>query len=130
MLEHLNSVRLQANGIRVDHNHWLQFIHGSLDYDRHLQPNPELRKVLQSIQLPRFVFTNSDTAHAKRCLERIGILDCFEVCHQHVTHVLVLADLSTVEKNHSRKNAGPIRQISYRSPTPYGRQEVKLLPPA
>jgi hypothetical protein len=71
--------RLAANGTRIDYDYWHEFIHGSLDYDKHLQPNPELRKLLQSIDLPRFVFTNADTEHAERCLSRIGISDCFEV---------------------------------------------------
>lgn len=42
------------------------------------QPDPTLRTLLRSIPLPKFVFTNADRAHAARCLELLGITDCFE----------------------------------------------------
>ena len=74
------SLEMQAEGYKLDADHFHQAVHGSIDYARHLKPDLELRELLLSIQLPRVVFTNADRAHAERCLELMGIADCFEVC--------------------------------------------------
>lgn len=42
------------------------------------QADPKLRELLLSIPLPKFVFTNADRTHARRCLDLLGIADCFE----------------------------------------------------
>jgi FMN phosphatase YigB (HAD superfamily) len=42
-----------------------------------IQPDPALRDMLDSIPLPKVVFTNADRAHAARCLDLLGIAGCF-----------------------------------------------------
>merc|ERR1712216_223305 len=42
-----------------------------------IHPDPELRKVLEAVTYPRWVFTASIREHAVRCLERLGISDLF-----------------------------------------------------
>lgn len=71
---------LQAKGYKVDYDEWHRSIHWSvIDYDLLIQPDPELRAVLQSIPLPKHIFTNADSRHAELALARLGIRDCFEV---------------------------------------------------
>ncbi|PSC69793.1 Suppressor of disruption of TFIIS [Micractinium conductrix] len=68
---------LVAHGYQVDYDDWHAFVHGSLDYEKYLQPDPALRAMLDSLPLPKYVFTNADRAHAKRCLDLLGITECF-----------------------------------------------------
>jgi len=70
---------MQAESHQIDYDHWHGHVHGRLEYEVLLQPDPALRELLCSIDLPRFVFTNADKAHAARCLARLGIADCFQV---------------------------------------------------
>jgi FMN phosphatase YigB (HAD superfamily) len=34
--------------------------------------------MLDSIPLPKYLFTNADVAHAARCLELLGLASCFQ----------------------------------------------------
>lgn len=36
-------------------------------------------QMLRSVPVPKWVFTNADVKHAERCLDRMGIRDCFQV---------------------------------------------------
>jgi len=45
--------------------------------ERVLAPDPALRPFLQSIRLPKFIFTNAPMEHATRVLAYLGISDCF-----------------------------------------------------
>lgn len=48
--------------------------HGTIPYDEWIPARPMLRAILEAIEGPRkWVFTNADEAHAKRCLERLGM---------------------------------------------------------
>lgn len=51
-----------------------------------LQPDPALRALLDSIPLPKHIFTNADRRHAERCLSLLGIRDCFDsvICFEDV----------------------------------------------
>ncbi|KAL4427910.1 hypothetical protein ABPG75_001999 [Micractinium tetrahymenae] len=69
---------LVANGYKVDYDAWHAAVHGSLPYEEYLQPDPALRTLLLSIPLPKYVFTNADRTHAARCLQLLGVADCFE----------------------------------------------------
>ena len=40
-------------------------------------PDPALRTMILSVERPRWVFTASVKSHAQRCLEALGIADCF-----------------------------------------------------
>jgi len=42
-----------------------------------IQADPALRKLLEAVTYPRWVFTASIREHAERCLERLGIADLF-----------------------------------------------------
>lgn len=70
---------LQSKGYSLDSEHFHSVVHETIDYEQYLKPDPELRDLLLSVKLPRFVFTNADDKHAQRCLELLGITDCFEV---------------------------------------------------
>jgi pyrimidine 5'-nucleotidase len=68
---------LVAHGCQVDYQHWHDKVHASLPYEQYLKPDPALRDMLDSIPLPKVVFTNADRAHAARCLDLLGIAGCF-----------------------------------------------------
>ena len=53
-------------------------MHGALNYEALLPKNPPLRELLDSLPMPKYIFTNADREHAKVCLEHIGIKECFE----------------------------------------------------
>ena len=42
------------------------------------QPDPTLKRLLDSIPHPKYIFTNADIKHADRCLALLGIADCFD----------------------------------------------------
>lgn len=75
-----------ASGHRIDYDDWHAAVHGSLDYDSYLHPDPALRAMLASIPLPKWLFTNADRAHAHRCLGRLGLQGLFDgiICFEDV----------------------------------------------
>jgi len=73
-------LNLQANGFNIAYDHWHKLVHGSLPYERLLKKDEELRDLLSSIPMPKYVFTNADKKHAETCLRLLGIDDLFEVC--------------------------------------------------
>lgn len=82
---------LMASGHKIDYDHWHSEIHYSLlPYASLLQPDPALREMLFSMDLPKYVFTNADKTHADICLQRLGIQDCFK----GVFHFEFLAEAS------------------------------------
>ncbi|EFN58075.1 hypothetical protein CHLNCDRAFT_11898, partial [Chlorella variabilis] len=68
---------LVANGHAVDYADWHAAVHASLPYESYLRPDPALRDLLDSIPLPKYIFTNADAAHAARCLGLLGVAGCF-----------------------------------------------------
>ena len=58
---------------------WHADVHHRLPYTKLLRRDDALRDMLQSISLPKFVFTNADKKHAQICLELLGIADLFQV---------------------------------------------------
>ena len=50
----------QAKGYKLDYDDWHAHVHGKLPYNELLQRDPQLEKVLRSIPLPKWVFTNGD----------------------------------------------------------------------
>ncbi|KAG2439298.1 hypothetical protein HXX76_004657 [Chlamydomonas incerta] len=70
---------LVASGHKIDYHDWHEFVHhGALKYEELLQPDPSLRDILMSIDLPKYILTNADKEHAERCLARMGLSDCFQ----------------------------------------------------
>jgi len=74
----LTVVGLMSEDFGVELDDWHKAVHGTLDYKALLPPNPELRDLLQSLPMPKDIFTNADRIHAGVCLDHIGIKDCFE----------------------------------------------------
>lgn len=62
---------------QVDADDYLAYVH-DLPLHEFIQPDPELRQMLTTLPLRRFIFTNADRDHAKRVLKILGIADCFE----------------------------------------------------
>tara|TARA_B100000795_G_C22611509_1_gene365271 strand:+ start:68 stop:778 length:711 start_codon:yes stop_codon:yes gene_type:complete len=56
-------------------NRFLEYCHDVPLTD--IVPDLELRAMILSVQRPRWVFTASVESHARRCLEALGISDCF-----------------------------------------------------
>lgn len=70
----LRGLQLHYN---VDPMQYLSFTH-DINLDDYLKPNPELRSMLNSLPLDKWIFTNADINHAKRVLKTLGIDDCFK----------------------------------------------------
>ncbi|XP_004507175.1 uncharacterized protein C24B11.05-like [Cicer arietinum] len=68
---------LRAIGYDFNYNDFHSFVHGRLPYNL-LKPDPILRGILLSLPIRKVVFTNADTGHAIRVLQRLGLEDCFE----------------------------------------------------
>ncbi|MCX8061176.1 MAG: pyrimidine 5'-nucleotidase [Anaerolineales bacterium] len=62
---------------QVDADDYLEYVH-DLPLNEYIQPDPELREMLLTLPLRRFIFTNADRDHAKRVLQTLEIADCFE----------------------------------------------------
>ncbi|KAL7105221.1 hypothetical protein ACP275_07G030500 [Erythranthe tilingii] len=69
---------LRALGYNINPDDYHSFVHGRLPYDL-IRPDPRLRRLLQSINQRKIIFTNSDRIHADKALDRLGIKDCFEI---------------------------------------------------
>jgi putative hydrolase of the HAD superfamily len=61
----------------VDPDEFLDFVH-DIPLARHLQYDPALDRMMNSLKLRKIVFTNADAKHARRVLSRLGILHSFE----------------------------------------------------
>ena len=67
---------LMAND-EVDPTEFLAYVH-VVPIDQFIQPDPKLQKILSEIPQPKWILTNSDTPHATRVLNALGIFDLFE----------------------------------------------------
>ena len=67
---------LQAHH-NIDVDDFLAFVH-DLPLGDYIQPNPALCEVIASLGTRNLIFTNADTAHARRVLKALGLQDCFE----------------------------------------------------
>ena len=65
-------------GHEIDPDHYHDFIHGGLPYTYHLHDMPQLRRMLHTIPVDKYVFTNADRKHTQRCLELTGLKECFK----------------------------------------------------
>jgi putative hydrolase of the HAD superfamily len=59
---------------QIDPLEYLTYVH-DVPVERLLLPDPELRTMLSSINIPRVVFTNAHREYAQRVLQQLGILD-------------------------------------------------------
>jgi pyrimidine 5'-nucleotidase len=62
---------------QVDADEYLGFVH-DLPLEEYIEPNPELRVLLESLPLKRYIFTNADADHARRVIRILGVHDCFD----------------------------------------------------
>ncbi|KXZ52757.1 hypothetical protein GPECTOR_8g148 [Gonium pectorale] len=92
---------LVASGYRIDFDAWHEFVHqGALDYDTLLQPDPSLRDILCSIDLPKYILTNANKVHTERCLARLGLSDCFQGLF-YFENVMELAAQRGIDVSHA-----------------------------
>lgn len=61
----------------IDTEDYLAYVH-DLPLREFIQPNPALRRMLQSLSQKCWIFTNADDQHAARVLDILGVSDCFE----------------------------------------------------
>lgn len=61
----------------IDTQDYLTFVH-DLPLEHFIAPDPALEQMLLGIQRPKWIFTNSDNAHAERVLSILGIQNCFQ----------------------------------------------------
>jgi len=66
---------LQANHY-VSEEDYLAFVH-DLPLADYLQPDPELRAMLEALTAQKLIFTNADAAHAYRVIHALGLDGCF-----------------------------------------------------
>jgi putative hydrolase of the HAD superfamily len=69
---------LQAN-YSVDMDEYLAFVH-DVPLEQHLYPDPELRGIIEALQARKFIFTNSDCAHAGRVTKVLGLDGLWDRC--------------------------------------------------
>lgn len=62
---------------RVDPEGFLEFVH-DVPVEEMLDPDPDLFSFLDSIDLPKLIFTNASLRHAERVLNALGIENLFE----------------------------------------------------
>jgi putative hydrolase of the HAD superfamily len=67
---------LQAN-YTVDLDEYLAFVH-NVPLEAHLNPDPELRSVIEALPTRKFIFTNADSLHANRVLDVLGLQGLFD----------------------------------------------------
>jgi len=77
---------LVAMGHTIDFDDWHAFVHGSLPYEKYLRPDPKLKQLLDSIPVPKYIFTNADIKHAERTLGLLGLRSCFKriICFENI----------------------------------------------
>lgn len=61
---------------QVDPYEFLAYVH-DLPLDAFLQPDPDLREILDSLPQPKWILTNADSSHASRVLAYFGVTDLF-----------------------------------------------------
>ncbi|XP_051198198.1 uncharacterized protein [Lolium perenne] len=81
---------LIALGHDVHPDEYHSYVHGMLPYDM-IVADPRLAALLESIPQRKILFTNSDRAHTKKALERLGVGEacfdavvCFETMNPHL----------------------------------------------
>lgn len=76
-LEYGTTMRGLQAVYQIDEDEYLAFVH-DVPLAQFIQPNPELAKVLKTLGQRKIIFTNADTAHARRVLTVLGLHDCFD----------------------------------------------------
>ncbi len=61
----------------IDHQEYLTYVH-DLPLNEFLQPDKQIRTMLEQIQLPKWIFTNSDRNHVDRVLKILELENLFD----------------------------------------------------
>jgi putative hydrolase of the HAD superfamily len=61
----------------VDPEDYLAFVH-DLPLGEYIQADPSLRELIERLPQDKWIFTNSDAAHAGRVLDALGVSGCFK----------------------------------------------------
>ena len=61
----------------VDTDEYLAYVH-DVPLAEYIFPEPNVRSLFESLPQPKWVFTNSDAAHAGRVLKVLDLRDCFQ----------------------------------------------------
>lgn len=69
---------LAAQGYAIDFDDFHADVHGTLDYQNLLGPQPGTRQTLADLNLQKHILTNADAKHTAACLSRMGLTDCFQ----------------------------------------------------
>ena len=79
--EYFQTYGTTLKGLLVEHdidvNAYLSYVHDVPLY-KYLKPDPQIAAMLASILHKKFIFTNADTAHAKRVLNCLGFANLFQ----------------------------------------------------
>ncbi|XP_006650447.1 suppressor of disruption of TFIIS-like [Oryza brachyantha] len=96
---------LIALGYDVHPDEYHSYVHGRLPYDR-IAEDPQLAGLLRSIPQRKVLFTNSDRAHMRRALQRLGVDEgcfdavvCFETMNPHLFGEQAPCDCSGVDRS-------------------------------
>jgi putative hydrolase of the HAD superfamily len=69
---------LQAN-YAVDVDESLAFVH-NVPLEAYLQPDPDLRRVIEALPARKYIFTNADCAHAARVIKVLDLDGLWDKC--------------------------------------------------
>lgn len=61
----------------LDKADYLAYVH-DLPLANYIEPNPNLRSIIEALPARKFIFTNADSAHANRVLATLGLSNCFD----------------------------------------------------
>jgi pyrimidine 5'-nucleotidase len=61
----------------VDASEYMAYVH-DLPLEHYLSPNPALRALLEGLPQRKWIFTNADSAHARRVIAMLGLEGCFD----------------------------------------------------
>ena len=81
---------LMINYPQMSPDDYLAFVH-AVDIGRYLGPDPALDSMLAVLPQPKAIFTNSDTPHANRILNCLGIA-------RHFTHIVDIRAMNFLNK--------------------------------
>lgn len=123
------TLRGLQNHHQVDENDFLAYVH-DLPLEQYISPDPQLHRMLESLEQSKWIFTNADANHAQRVLQTLGVEDCFSgiidvralgfLCkpdYEAYTQALKLSGENNprncVLLDDSIRNLGPAHQIGF-----------------
>jgi putative hydrolase of the HAD superfamily len=74
---HGTTLRGLMNEYQIDPHEYLAFVH-DIDAKKYLDPEPELRGMIESLPQKKWIFTNSDAVHTHRVLDALGLSGIFD----------------------------------------------------